>query len=221
MNAHESGANRHFGGGSGLSSGGAVPEGVGRYGYSYGEGPSASSRFRYWGGWALPDVPDDGSDDGTGGVPTLYAADSTLLATPGGGGPSTGAGLTGAGRCDDVGAGITAQAQFSRANLARMSAVFALIAPDAAAAGETPSPWLLANFQSELLKSKPDPLLAGTYLGLVANEPVTPEVVKQAGWRMCAPVGGDQAEAIAQVAEGQRLTQSAPAKVSAAAPDRR
>jgi hypothetical protein len=221
MNAHSTGSDRRFGGGSGLSSGGTVPEGVGRYGYSYGEGPSASSRFRYWGGWALPDIPDDGGDDGTGGDPTLYTAYSTSLATPGGGGPSTGPGLTSAGRCDDVGAGMTAQAQFSRANLARMSAVFAQLAPGAVAAGEMTSPYLLANFQSELLKAKPDPLLAGTYLGLVAKEPVTAEAVKKAGWRMCAPVSSDQAEAIAQVAEGQRLTQSAPAKVSGLAPEGR
>lgn len=218
QNAHSTGSDRRFGGGSGLSHGGAVPEGVGRYGYSYGPGPSAQSRFRYWGGWSLPEPPDDGGDDGD---PTQYATDSLLLGTPGGGGPSTGAGLASAGRCDDVGGGMTAQAQFSKANLARMSAVFAQIAPAAAAAGELPSPYLLANFQAELLKAKPDPLLAGTYLGLVAKEPVTPQAVQKAGWRMCAPVSGEQAQAIADVAESQRLAQSAPVKVTGFAPDGR
>jgi hypothetical protein len=216
MGAHDSGSDRRFGGGSGLAASSAVPEGVGRYGYSYGEGPRANSRFRYWGGWALPDIPDDSE-------PTEYAVDTTSyeLATPGGGGPSAGPGLKSAGRCDDVGAGMTAQAQFSKANLSRMTAAYAVVAPKQAAQGEMPSPYLLANFQAELQKARPDPLLAGTYLGLVAKEPVTPEAVKQASWRMCTLVSNAQAETIADVAENQRLAQSAPAKLSGLSPERR
>ncbi len=219
MSAHDNGSDRRFGGGSGLASSAAVPEGVGRYGPSYGQGPSAHSRFRYWGGWALPDTPDDPGD----GDPTQYAVDTTSyeLATPGGGGPSASPGLNSAGRCDDVGAGMTADAQYSKANLARMKAAYALIAPEAAAAGEMPSPYLLANFQAELTKANPDMLLAGTYLGLVAKEPVTPDAVKKVCWRMCAPVGGGAAEQIAQVAENQRLAQSAPTKVSGLAAEGR
>lgn len=218
MSAHDNGSDRRFGGGSGLASSSAVPEGVGRYGPSYGQGPSANSRFRYWGGWALPDIPDDGDGD-----PTQYAVDTTSyeLATPGGGGPSASAGLKSAGRCDDVGTGMTADAQYSKANLARMKAAYAIVSPDAAAAGQMPSPYLLANFQAEVTKAKPDMLLAGTYLGLVAEQPVTPEAVKKVCWRMCAPVGGDAAEQIAQVAENQRLAQSAPVKMSGLAPEGR
>jgi hypothetical protein len=43
---------RRFGGGSGLSTLDAVPEGPGQRGNSYGAGPQ--NQFRYWGGWAVP-----------------------------------------------------------------------------------------------------------------------------------------------------------------------
>lgn len=197
---HGTGADRHFGGGSGLAGLSGVPEGPARMRYtyehgnqySYGLGPSG--RFRYWGGWVIP------GDDGGGG-----SDDGTTLATPGGGGPSASAGLKVTGRCEDVSERMPSTARLSERNVARATAARGAVAPEDVAGGKVPAPYLMVSFQEELQKPEPDPLVAGTYLGLMAKVAVDAEVVKQVAWRMCVPLDDAQAAAIADVAESQRL----------------
>jgi hypothetical protein len=199
--AHGAGTDRGFGGGSGLAGLEQVPEGPARmrYTYEFGEqysfGAGPGAKFRYWGGWVIP------GEDEPGDEPTTVA--DTSLST-GGGGPSAVTTLQGLARCDDVGGSTPSAVAFSARNVQRASAAREILAPADLAEGTVPSPYLMVSFQEELQKPKPDALVAGTYLGLVAKVPVTEEVVKQVAWRMCVPVADAQAEAIAHVAEVQR-----------------
>jgi hypothetical protein len=61
------------------------------------------------------------------------------------------------------------------------------------------------KFQEELQKPSPNPTLAGAYLGIVAKQPVTPEMVQKVGATLCVSVSTPQADAIAAAAEDQRL----------------
>jgi len=200
--AHSSGSDRRFGGGSGLAGLDQVPEGPARmrytyeYGnqYSFGAGPGAN--FRYWGGWVIP------GEDEPGDEPTTVA--DTSLAT-GGGGPSTTASLQSLARCDDVSGTMPSAQSLSGRNVQRATAARAILAPADVADGTVPPPYLLISFQEELQKAKPDTLVAGTYLGLVADVPVTREIVKQVAWRMCVPLEDAGASAIADAAEVQRM----------------
>ncbi len=199
---HSAGADRRFGGGSGLAGLEQVPEGPARmrytyeYGsqYSFGAGPGTN--FRYWGGWVIPGGEEPGEE------PTTVA--DTPLST-GGGGPSAAAGLQALARCDDVSGAMSSAAAFSGRNVQRATAARAILAPEDVAEGAVPSPYLLVSFQEEVQKPKPDVLVAGTYLGLMAKVPVTEEIVKQVAWRMCVPLDEANAESIAANAEVQRL----------------
>ncbi len=64
--------------------------------------------------------------------------------------------------------------------------------------------YLLANFQGELAKSRPDPVLAGSYIGLIAGSSVTKQIVLEISRVLCVPVSDSQAEGIAAAAEAQR-----------------
>lgn len=200
--AHGAGADRRFGGGSGLAGLEQVPEGPARmrytfeYGnqYSFGAGPGA--HFRYWGGWVIPDGEEPGDE------PTTVA--DTPLAT-GGGGPSATPGLQALARCDDVSGTMPSTQALSGRNVQRATAARGVLAPGDVSEGGVPAPYLLISFQEELQKAKPDALVAGTYLGLVAEVPVTEEIVKQVAWRMCVPLDDTQATAIADAAEVQRM----------------
>ena len=202
QSAHSSGADRHFSGGSGLAGLEQVPEGPARmrytyeYGnqYSFGAGPGAN--FRYWGGWTIP------GDDGTSDEPTTVA--ETPLST-GGGGPSATTSLQALARCDDVSGAMPSMQSLSGRNVQRATVARGVLAPADVAEGTVPPPYLLISFQEELQKARPDTLVAGTYLGLVAKVPVTEEIVKQIAWRMCVPLDDAHAKAIADAAEIQRM----------------
>jgi len=64
---------------------------------------------------------------------------------------------------------------------------------------------LLANYQAELEKRTPNPVLAGTYLGMVAKVPVTPQLISKVSSGMCVIAPSDQQDRIANVAEEQRM----------------
>ncbi len=64
--------------------------------------------------------------------------------------------------------------------------------------------YLLANLQGELAKSAPDPVLAGSYIGLIAGNSVTKQTVLEISRVLCVPVSEHQAEGIAAAAEAQR-----------------
>jgi hypothetical protein len=191
---HETGADRHFGGGSGLGGIGGVPEGPGN-----GRGAGR----RYWGGWVIPD------DDGDG-IPTQYAEDDSTLyfnPGPGGGGSSRAASLSGSFRCSDVGPVLAQKARFSDKNMERGHEVQTALQSDATSSDdEYREHALLASFQEEMLKPKPDPEVAGTYLGLIAHTEVTPGVVKDVCFHMCVPAGdAGTLEAVASIAEVVRV----------------
>ncbi|HQT25519.1 MAG TPA: hypothetical protein PLK99_02830, partial [Burkholderiales bacterium] len=63
-----------------------------------------------------------------------------------------------------------------------------------------------ANYQAELEKQKPNAVLAGTYIGMVAKVPVTPGVISRASSMMCVALPNEQQDRIAGVAEEQRMT---------------
>jgi len=200
--AHGTGADRRFGGGSGLAGLEQVPEGPARmrytyeYGNQYSLGTGPGDRFRYWGGWVIP------GDEDTGDEPTSVA--ETPLST-GGGGPSAAAGLQALARCDDVSGTMSSAASFSGRNVQRATAARAILAPATVSDDAVPSPYLLVSFQEEVQKPNPDLLVAGTYLGLEAKVPVTEEIVKQVAWRMCVTLDDASAGSIAAAAEVQRL----------------
>lgn len=200
--AHEAGGDR-FGGGSGLRGNNQVPEGIGRYGQGFSElSPTDEGRFRYWGGFTLPEAPP--TPDPT----TDPALTTTTDFTPGpGGGPSVNvrSALDTSPRCEGVASNMPAAQQFSGGNLLRLNAARGLVDPALAASGKIASPYLMASLQNELVKGAPNTELAGTYLGLVAKAPVTADTVKKIGFQLCARMSDAQAKEIAQVAEQQRL----------------
>jgi len=174
---HDTGADRQFGGGSGLGGIGGVPEGPGN-----GRGAGR----RYWGGWVIPD------DDGDG-IPTQYAEDDSTLyfsPGPGGGGASKAASLSGSFRCSDVGENLAQAARFSKSNMERGHEVQRVLQSDATSPDdEYREHALLASFQQEMLKPEPDPTVAGTYLGLIAHTEVTPALIEDVCFHMCVPSG--------------------------------
>ena len=205
--AHAAGANR-FGGGSGVSGNSQVPEGVGRYGAGFAsDSLRTAGGFRYWGGWTLPGDPTDPGDGSDGTVTPYLVTTTTTDIVPGpGGGPSINVRnvLDSSPRCEGVAAKMPATEQFGSANLRRLNGARSVIDPALAESGKLVSPYLMANLQEELVKPKPDPQLAGTYLGLVAKTPVTPEKVKQVGFQLCVVIADAQAEQISSAAEQQR-----------------
>jgi len=202
--AHEAGGDR-FGGGSGLRGNGQVPEGVGRYGAGYAaQGPQTAGRFRYWGGWTLPDDPTDPT--GTDPSATTYLTSTTDVIPGPGGGPSTNVrkALDSEPRCEGVALKMPAADQLGSRNLRRLNAARGVVDPELAESGRVVSPYLMANLQEELLKPEVDAQLAGTYLGLVAKAPVTADKVKQVGNQLCVRMSDEQAQRIAAAAEKQR-----------------
>jgi len=64
--------------------------------------------------------------------------------------------------------------------------------------------YLLANYQEELEKRRPDATLAGSYLALVSAGPITEDTVARANAILCVTTSAKTARAIAMNAESQR-----------------
>jgi len=208
--SHQAGGD-HFGGGSGLRGNDQVPEGVGRYGAGFSTlEASDQGRFRYWGGWYVPEEPVFVNPTSLSSTDAASMSSSEMIPGPGGG-PAVNvrSTLDESARCEGVASGMPAGRQFSGANLLRLNTARGLVDPALAASGKIGSPYLMANLQSELTKPQPNSELAGTYLGLLAKVPVSLDTVKKIGFQLCAVVGDAQAKEIAQVAEQQRAALSA------------
>ena len=237
------GTDQRFGGGSGIVGAEQIMEGPGENPQGgFGPGPRYRNQFRYWGGWTLPGEGDGGGTEGDGGTPTdpgtgtgdtggtttNPGADTEETTTNpgtstgetatdpgvnsgGGGGTGTAFHLVGEQRCADIGA-LNAASRLGGKNLGRILDMQPLLAPGTRLRGV--SIMLLANYQSELEKEKPDPVLAGTYLGMVAKVPVTPQLISRVSWALCVvpPEGGQNQ--IAEIAEEQRqsLLNKSPAR---------
>lgn len=199
-----------FGGGSGVRGNDQVPEGIGRNGD--GAPTTDQGRLRYWGGWTLPENPETPTD-------TVVTISADVV--PGsGGGPSISSRsvLDGAVRCEGVVSGMPPAQQFAGSNLLRLNAARGLVDHELAASGKIASPFLMGNLQDELTKAAPNTELAGTYLGLIAKNPVTADTVKKIGFQLCAGINDKQAKEIADVAEAQRNTLAAAAAATKANP---
>lgn len=107
--------------------------------------------------------------------------------------------------CQDLRGGFRNPSQrMTGPNGERLNAASDMIHPESEAREVQALRLLLANFQEELLKQSPDLTLAGTYLGVAADLPVTEQMVAQLADSLCVPVRKDQAGSIAAVAEVQR-----------------
>lgn len=106
--------------------------------------------------------------------------------------------------CPDDGVPPTpSQARLSGENNERIYIVAQYLAQGLDESSSSPHV-LLANFQEELEKPIPDLTLAGTYLGITSEVPVTPNLVSEVSASLCVPVTSTMAESIASVAEAQR-----------------
>lgn len=185
-----------------MSGNSQVPEGMSGHGSrdaSPGEG--GTGRFRYSGGRNLPDTPPPPDPD-------VVPVDSATELAPGpGGGPLLNARSTldSPARCDDIAPGMPPAKQFSGQNLIRLNTARGVVDPSLAASGKIAPPYLMGNLQTELSKATANTELAGTYLGLVARQPVSSDQVKSIGFQLCAELTDAQASEIASIAEQQRL----------------
>jgi hypothetical protein len=195
------GTSQRFGGGSGIAGADQVPEGPGENA-SGGNGELSTHRnqfrnqFRYWGGWTLPGEGDSGGTDGIGSTDPGFN-------TGGGGGAGTAFHLVGEARCGDMGT-LNAGNRLDGKNLVRFREARSLLAPNERLPAS--AILLIANYQAELEKQKPDPVLAGTYIGNVARLPVTPELISQVSDGLCVIPPEDKKREIANAAEEQRLS---------------
>ncbi len=107
--------------------------------------------------------------------------------------------------CEDLRGGFRNPSQrLTGANGERLDAAGAMVHPDSEAREVQALRLLLANFQEEMQKRSPDLTLAGTYLGVAADLPITDEMVEQLAESLCVPVRKEQAASIAGIAEVQR-----------------
>lgn len=99
---------------------------------------------------------------------------------------------------------VPAEQRMAGPNLARIDYGAGVVAPDLRGRDPGAVRSMLAGYQEELAKIRPDPALAGTYLGIAAVDEVTAGKVYEVSEALCVPVTVDLAEAIATVAEAQR-----------------
>ena len=198
------GPSQRFGGGSGIAGADQILEGPGENAPG-GNGEVSSHRnqfrnqFRYWGGWTLPGEGDSGGTDGTDGIGSTDPG----FNSGGGGGAGTAFHLVGESRCGDMGS-LNAGTRLDGKNLMRFREARSLLAPNEKLPAS--AILLLANYQVELEKKEPDPVLAGTYIGNVAKQPVTPELISKVSDGLCVIPPEDKKGEIAKVAEEQRLS---------------
>jgi hypothetical protein len=124
----------------------------------------------------------------------------------GGGGTASDLAPLAEGRCDDI--GLQPIEPFSSTNMSRLRDAYETIVPEASRAksdAEEHSVLLqLAVYQFEVMSEKPDPALAGTFLGSVAQVAMTSDLVDQVNWKLCVDPRTVQSSLIAKSAEAER-----------------
>ncbi len=206
---HASGAARTFGGGSGLSTTESIMEGPARFApnstLSLTETlqPGPKFTFRYWGGWSVPT--DGGGDDGVV-VAQAIVVDPTPVG--GGGGQLARLDLASAARCDGVGGNMPTRSFYTNANLGRLDAARKEVDPAFVEGRGESDPAMMVAVQEALVDGRSDPVLVGTYLGMMTRATVTPETVKRVAYRLCVPVDDATANNIAEAAQQVNLTAS-------------
>ncbi len=111
--------------------------------------------------------------------------------------------------CGDYKLGnLTARQRLQGKNLARLQAVEARLAPGLEPAN-TNELHLLSNYQEELEKRQPDPVLAGTYLGLASSLPITQPLYRDVNKLLCVSTTHALGSAIRAAAEAARRPDNA------------
>jgi len=205
------------GGGSGSSSsqqgsagsqaqqGTATGSGIGQ-----GAGSVFQNKFNYWGGRRAGGDQPPGGDEPPGGDDTT-GDDTASSDVPSGTGGSdltdAAASSYGASCTADTARELSFDQRFESDNLVRLYVAGAYLAPVVTQAklDGTGSPLLnLAYYQAAAAQTKPDLLLAGTYLGLVTERPMTESVVERVNRVLCLSLTRSQAANVARISEGQR-----------------
>jgi len=203
------------GGASGVSnpSPGGGPTSLGEPQSSAGPRTSENNRPGYLGGYVEPDNEATGDESpGLGLVVTDEAtepAESTTetTATESATATNNQSALGGPRKmvCEDIQRSLRNPGhRMTGVNGERIERAGTMVHPDIEAREVQMLRLLIASFQEEMQKRQPDSLLAGTYLGVAADIPVTEEMVMQLSESLCVPVQRGQAASIAGVAETQR-----------------
>lgn len=119
------------------------------------------------------------------------------------------------GQCDLSTRSISPDQRLAGGNRQRLQYGSSIIAPKAGGRYRGSRHVMLASYQEELGKGTPDVVLAGTYLGIVAETPVTARSVSDLSNVLCVPVSADMADRIAAIAEAQREKLAAEAQADA------
>lgn len=207
--AHSSGADRTFGGGSGLAGLAAVPEGVGRA-PGFGQGPKAGPgpiqarhgpqyrhQLRYWGGWTIPEGLSADFD-----VAVIDDASSEFNPGSGSGSGTSDLSLS-ALRCEDVDA-MSPLERVTGRNAKRLAAAVEVINPTLSGHPRS-GYYMLANAQEELQEPNPDLELVASYFAFSATRALGLEQIEQVAFELCVDVAQDLAVRLTRAAESQRL----------------
>jgi hypothetical protein len=109
------------------------------------------------------------------------------------------------GKCPSPGANpMTAQARLSGDNFGRIETVSRYLTSGPKPAKNYSATYLLVDLQEELQKTRPDLVVAGTYLGIISAKPMTPSLAADISESLCAPVSSSAAATMADVAEAQQ-----------------
>lgn len=180
--------------GGNSAGGGPNNQGAAAGGQGTSTGPGSRNRARGGGG-------------GGGLVPSAIGSDSALI---GGGDKSAPTEITGSDWCAGYKADTaTTSKRVTGQNLKRLDAARQLIAPefDMGRVKERGFPlYNLAMYQEVLETDKPDTILAGTYLGLTANVPMTDSIVNRMNEILCVKGNTTTVQKTAAVAEEQRIS---------------
>ncbi len=106
--------------------------------------------------------------------------------------------------CGDYRFNITEAQRLGGNNLERLQAAQAELAPGFAAGTSKTELYLLADYQAELGKRRPDTILAANYLALASAVPITPARYRQVNALLCVSAAAGQARAIQSMAETLR-----------------
>jgi len=184
-------------GAGGSTAGAGLSNGSGNLGSSQGPGPV--NQNRYGGRPSVESPPPPGETTTTTNTAEYYT---------GGGKGGEGYLFGRADRCADFKSGrMTANERIGGANLERLNAAQHYMAPGFDPLGLRSALYLLANYQQELEKGAPDALLAGTYLGLVSTQPVTPKLIDNVNLMLCITAAPKVVDSIAATADEQRRAQ--------------
>ncbi|HQS00805.1 MULTISPECIES: hypothetical protein [unclassified Polaromonas] len=194
-----------FGGGSGVSGSDQVPQGLVRE-RSNALASDSGTRARSGKGW--PDIPAPPPVDPQDPVVVIVPVADPLDVTPigSGGSPSVSAYglLSSSMRCEGVAPNMSLAQQWSSANFRRIKLGLRQLDPKQQLNGRMDSLMVMVALQEEFGKKSPQPELLGTYLGLMAQTLVTPELIKQMAFELCAVLPESEMPEIARIANVQR-----------------